>query len=72
MPLVLAGAIVASTDRPDDAPDARLSHAGEVAELIGLTEQALQNPGLRWDPATYIYLLQTSQRRNYRWLACRP
>jgi hypothetical protein len=58
MPLILAGDIVASTDRPHDARDPRVSYGAEVSELIGLTEQALQNPGLRLDPATYIYLLQ--------------
>jgi hypothetical protein len=58
MPLVLAGAIVASTDRPHDADDPRVTHAAEVSDLIGLTEQALDDPGLIEEPATYIHLLQ--------------
>jgi hypothetical protein len=57
-PLLLAAAIVASTDRPHDAQDPRVTYAAEVGELIGLTEQALHDPGLSQDPATYVYLLQ--------------
>jgi hypothetical protein len=56
--LVLAAAIVASTDRARDADDPYVSHAGEIAELISLTEQALHDTGLRDYPVTYVYLLQ--------------
>jgi hypothetical protein len=58
MPLALAGAIVASVDRPHDAEDPRVSFPAEVRDLAGLTDEALREPGLREDPGTYIYLLQ--------------
>jgi hypothetical protein len=57
-PLVLASAILASTDRPYEAKDPRQTYAAEVTELIGLTEQALQDPGPSRDLATYIALLE--------------
>ncbi|MGC5005205.1 hypothetical protein [Streptomyces sp. NBC_00353] len=58
-PLYLAGAIVASIDRPDSGEDPYLSHPAAIAELRGLTEEALQDPGLTGDPLNYVQLLGT-------------
>ncbi|MFF1873877.1 hypothetical protein [Kitasatospora herbaricolor] len=59
MPLYLAGAIVASIDRPDDSEHPLLSHPAEITELRRLTEEALQDPGLSGDPLNYVQLLGT-------------
>ncbi|MCY0939563.1 hypothetical protein [Streptomyces sp. H34-S4] len=59
MPLYLAGAIVASIDRPDEGEDPYLSHPGEIAELRKLTEEALRDPELIADPRSYVQLLGT-------------
>jgi hypothetical protein len=56
-PLVLAGAIVASTDRPYGEPAPQVAYPTQIAELITLTEEALQHPGLAEDPGTYLELL---------------
>ncbi|MEZ0092524.1 hypothetical protein [Streptacidiphilus sp. EB129] len=56
MPLYLAGAIV---DRPDSGEDPYLSHPAEIAELRGLTEEALQDPGMTADTVNYVQLLGT-------------
>jgi hypothetical protein len=56
-PLVLAGAIVASTHQPYGEPDPHVTYATEIAELIALTEEALQHPDLAEDPSTYVELL---------------
>ena len=58
IPLILAGAIVSSTDRPYDQADPFVSHAAEIAELGSLTEDTLQFPGLAENHGTYVYLLQ--------------
>jgi hypothetical protein len=57
-PLVLAGAIAASSDRPYGDADAQQTHAAEIEELLHLTEEALRDPSLAEDPDTYVYLLQ--------------
>ncbi|MEU1619568.1 hypothetical protein ABZ479_20005 [Streptomyces sp. NPDC005722] len=57
MPLILAGAIVASTDQPYGDEDPRATHASEISELVELTEEALQDPGLAHTPSEYVYLL---------------
>ncbi len=57
-PLILAGAIVASSDQPYGDEDPREAHATEIAELLGLVEEALRDPSLADDAATYVYLLQ--------------
>ncbi|MFC9092156.1 hypothetical protein [Streptomyces sp. NPDC057072] len=56
MPLCLAGAIVASTDQPYGDEDPRATYAREMSDLVKLTEEALQDPGLADDP-TYVHLL---------------
>ncbi|TXS37227.1 hypothetical protein [Streptomyces sp. OR43] len=58
-PLCLAGAIVASVDRPDNGEDPYLSRSAATAELRGLTEEALRDPGLTGDPLNYVQLLGT-------------
>jgi hypothetical protein len=63
-PLVLAGAIIASTDRPPGQPDPHVAWPAQLAELAALTEEALteealRDPGLADDSVTYVYLLQT-------------
>jgi hypothetical protein len=57
MPLVLAGAILASTDRPHGHDDPRATYAAEITELRALTEQALSVPAR--DADAYVHLLQT-------------
>ncbi|MFJ4524870.1 hypothetical protein ACIP4Y_28630 [Streptomyces sp. NPDC088810] len=57
MPLTLAGAIAASTDRPYDEQDPHVAYAPEMSDLVQLTEEALRDPILADDPATYVYLL---------------
>ncbi|MGW1588342.1 hypothetical protein [Streptomyces sp. NPDC002386] len=57
MPLTLAGAIAASTDRPYDEQDPHVAYASEMSDLVQLTEEALQDPALGDDPGTYVYLL---------------
>ncbi|MFE9852989.1 hypothetical protein ACFYPN_29930 [Streptomyces sp. NPDC005576] len=57
MPLCLAGAIVAAIGRPDSGEDPHLSCSAEIAELRGLTEEALRDPGLTGDPSDYVQLL---------------
>jgi hypothetical protein len=57
-PLILAAAIIASTDRPRGQPDPHVAWPAQLAELAALTEEALRNPGLAGDPVTYVYLLQ--------------
>ncbi|MER7173419.1 hypothetical protein [Streptomyces mesophilus] len=58
-PLYLAGAIVASIDRPDGGDDPHLSHPAAIAELRELTEEALREPGLTEDALNYVQLLGT-------------
>ncbi|WUI02432.1 hypothetical protein OHR68_11715 [Spirillospora sp. NBC_00431] len=57
MPLVLAGAIVASTDRDGVRTDPRTAHAAEVGELARLTEETLRG-GVADDAAAYVHVLQ--------------
>ncbi|MEV5733385.1 hypothetical protein [Streptomyces sp. NPDC052292] len=57
MPLTLAGSIAASTDRPYDEQDPHAAYASEMSDLVQLTEEALRDPILANDPATYVYLL---------------
>jgi len=57
MPLCLAGAIVASVDRPYGTVDVHVVYATEIAELAALTDEALRHPGLADDPDTYVHLL---------------
>ncbi|MFF8724949.1 hypothetical protein ACF073_00485 [Streptomyces sp. NPDC015171] len=57
MPLVLAGAIAASTDQPYGEQDPHIAYASEMADLAQLTEEALRDPTLGDDPGTYVYLL---------------
>ncbi|WP_433455051.1 hypothetical protein ACQPXS_43890 [Streptomyces sp. CA-142005] len=57
MPLVLAGAIAASTDQPYGEPDPHVAYAPEMSDLVQLTEEALRDPALADDPGTYVYLL---------------
>ncbi|MFE0511553.1 hypothetical protein [Streptomyces sp. NPDC058964] len=57
MPLTLAGAIAASTDRPYEEQDPHVAYASEMSDLVQLTEEALRDPILANDPATYVYLL---------------
>ncbi len=59
MPLYLAGAIVASLDRPGSGEDPYLSRSAEIAEMRQLTEEALRDPGLAHDPLNYVQLLGT-------------
>ncbi|MFJ5880085.1 hypothetical protein [Kitasatospora cineracea] len=58
-PLYLAGAIVASTDRPDSGEDPYVSRSAEIAVMRELTEEALRDPGLAEDPLNYVQLLGT-------------
>ena len=44
MPLILAGAIVASTDQPYGDEDPRATHASEISDLVELTEKAFKSP----------------------------
>ncbi|MEU3242718.1 hypothetical protein [Streptomyces sp. NPDC006875] len=57
MPLLLAGAIAASTDQPYGEPDPHVAYASEMSDLKQLTEEALQDPTLGDDSNTYVYLL---------------
>jgi len=52
-PLILAAAIISIGDLPY-----REAYAAQIAELATLTEEALLEPGLTSDPATYVNLLQ--------------
>src|SRR5690606_13208993 len=56
-PLLLAGAIAASTDQPYGEQDPHVAYAAEMSDLLQLTEEALRDPGLSDDPGTYVYLL---------------
>ncbi|WP_030246385.1 hypothetical protein [Streptomyces sp. NRRL S-455] len=56
-PLLLAGAIAASTDQPHGEQDPHVAYAAEMSDLLQLTEEALRDPGLGDDPGTYVYLL---------------
>jgi hypothetical protein len=58
MPLILAGAIVASSDRPYGSEDPQVTRAADIAALLDLTEEALRDPALADDDNTYVYLLQ--------------
>ncbi|MFF3559957.1 hypothetical protein ACFYXS_07975 [Streptomyces sp. NPDC002574] len=57
MALVLAGAIVASTDQPYGDEDPRVTHASEMAELMELTDEALRDPGLVDASTDYVHVL---------------
>ena len=57
MPLVLAGAIVASVDQPYGDVDPHVAYAAEVAELAEFTEDALRDAGLADKPKDYVLLL---------------
>ncbi|WNM30266.1 hypothetical protein RKE30_07525 [Streptomyces sp. Li-HN-5-11] len=57
MPLVLAGAIAASTDQPHCEQDPHVAYASDMSDLAQLTEEALRDPALADDPGTYVYLL---------------
>ncbi|MFF9326720.1 hypothetical protein ACF1AY_18690 [Streptomyces sp. NPDC014776] len=57
MPLLLAGAIAASTDQPYGEQDTHAVYASEMSDLAHLAEEALQDPSLGDDPGTYVYLL---------------
>lgn len=57
MALCLAGSIVASTDKPYGDQEPHVAYASEMSDLRQLTEEALQDPGLADDPATYVHLL---------------
>ncbi|MBP5861138.1 hypothetical protein QBA57_11940 [Streptomyces scabiei] len=59
MPLCLAGSIVASTDRPYGGDDPQVAYASQISVLARLTEEALQDPGLTGNPASYVNLLGT-------------
>lgn len=56
-PLLLAGAILASADQPYGEPDPHLAYATEIAELMVLAEEVLQDAGLAADPSIYVELL---------------
>jgi len=57
-PLLLAAAIVSSTDTPWDAPNVRTSHGAQIERLAALAAEALAHPGLASDSTTYVYVLQ--------------
>lgn len=57
MPLLLAGAIAASTDQPYGEQDPHVAYASEMSDLVRLTEEALRDPALSDDSGTYVYLL---------------
>lgn len=59
VPLVLAGAILASADRPSGGDDPRVTYAAEITELHALTEQTLGAPAAARDADAYVHLLQT-------------
>ncbi|MFD5254043.1 hypothetical protein ACFWM5_14560 [Streptomyces bobili] len=56
-PLLLAGAISASTDQPYGKQDPHVTYAAEMSDLLQLTEEALRDPGLSDAPGAYVYLL---------------
>ncbi|MGW1670654.1 hypothetical protein [Streptomyces sp. NPDC002324] len=56
-PLLLAGAIAASTDQPYGEQDPHVAYASEMSDLLQLTEEALRDPSLSDAPGTYVYLL---------------
>ncbi|MFF6807536.1 hypothetical protein [Streptomyces sp. NPDC012616] len=56
-PLLLAGAIAASTDQPYGEQDPHVAYASEMSDLLQLTEEALRDASLSDDPGTYVYLL---------------
>jgi hypothetical protein len=51
-PLLLAGAIAASTDQPYGEQDPHVAYASEMSDLLQLTEEALRDPSLGDDPGT--------------------
>jgi hypothetical protein len=59
MPLCPAGSVVAGTDRPYGGDDPQVAHASQISVLARLTEEALQDPGLTGNPASYVHLLGT-------------
>jgi len=48
---------MAGTDRPYGVQDPRVAYASEISDLVRLTEEALQDPGLADTPTTYVHLL---------------
>lgn len=56
-PLVLAGAIAASTVQPYGEEDPHVAYASEMSDLAQLTEEALRDQTLSEDPCTYVHLL---------------
>ncbi|MFJ8609967.1 hypothetical protein ACIRH0_22625 [Streptomyces sp. NPDC093675] len=57
MPLCLAGSTVAGKDQPYGVQDPQVTYASETSDLVGLTEEALEDPGLADTPTTYVHLL---------------
>jgi hypothetical protein len=56
MPLILAGAIVGSTHQAHGHVNAHRDYEAQIADMIGLTSEALQDPSV--EETNYIYLLQ--------------